>query len=117
MGKHLLQQLIVRRLWVKVAYELKREMELEQAISSFRAYLSEQAKAMPAQNMESNRRFLCFAYTLCLSLSNLQVDGSNLCQEIEATPYIDLPEKRWLLEKAEVLAMSEALLVMSNEEG
>lgn len=91
----------VRRMYMKVYYEMEYGDMFEDIVNSFRTFLHENQHVIPALHIQAHRDFVNVAYN---TYRTMKKDTERIEKIVEQITDIQiLPEKTWLLEKLEVL--------------
>jgi len=91
----------VRRMYLKVYYEMEYSDMLEDMVNSFRVFLTSQQDIIPAIHVQAHRDFVNIIYNIYRTMKK---DAKRIITlENQIADIRILPEKSWLLEKLEAL--------------
>lgn len=94
-----------RRLRLMCYFEMGIESPMEDLINSFRKFLTDHKKRIPAEYLEANRQFIHFVHKLStVNLKNREAQVK-LLEEIQQVAV--LPEKEWILSKGKELSIGK----------
>ena len=91
----------VRRMYMKVYYEMEYSDMFEDMVNSFRSFLHESQHVIPAVHIQAHRDFVNVAYNTYRTMKKDKERIEKITEQIAGIQI--LPEKTWLLEKLERL--------------
>lgn len=91
----------VRRMYMKVYYEMAYNDMFEDMVNSFRSFLHESQHVIPTIHIQAHRDFVNTAYNIYRTIRKDTERIEKIAEQIADIQI--LPEKTWLLEKLEVL--------------
>ncbi len=91
----------IRRMYLKVYYEMEYAGMFEDMVNSFRTFLSENQSVIPDLHIQAHRDFVNVIYNIYRTLRRDEKRISAITEQIIEIRI--LPEKTWLLEKLEAL--------------
>ncbi len=92
----------VRRMYMKVYYEMDYSDMFEDMVNSFRSFLHENQHVIPALHIQAHRDFVNVAYNIYRTMKKDAERIEKIAEQIADIQI--LPEKTWLLEKLERLS-------------
>jgi len=91
----------IRRMYIKVYYEMEYDDMLEDMVNSFRVFLTSHQDIIPTVHVQAHRDFTNIIYNI---YRTMQRDAERISTiENQIAEVRILPEKMWLLEKLEEL--------------
>ncbi len=91
----------IRRMYLKVYYEMKYDDMLEDMVNSFRVFLTSHQDTIPAIHIQAHRDFINVIYNIYRTMKK---DKKRIeAMENQIAEINILPEKSWLLEKLDTL--------------